>query len=352
MRSFVWVMLAACGSIQATIPDSAVSGDDDAPTLECGARGNACCTNATCNLRASCDGRSCIAADVWAGAPDGTFDFNGGSWIHPLVMGSTAQLPGVKALWGTTSTFVVGVGTQGLALRFDGTNWVKDVAASSALGDLNAVAGASATDVWAVGANHVSHFDGTGWLDFPPPNTNDEPLFAVWMSGPGAGWACGQAGQVWQLTGTTWAQNKREGNAFDKNGLWGSGPNDVWMVGERHSLATGLPLAIEHFDGKTWSDGAGGLDPNGALPALSAVWGLDANHVWAVGGNGTVVFWNGQLWTSLLSQTTDNLVSVWGSGANDVWVAGTTAMHHFDGTVWEAIPGLTSAPVAVWLSAN
>jgi hypothetical protein len=182
--------------------------------------------------------------------------------------------------------------------------------------------------------------------------TNDEPWRAVFMTGPGEGWACGEVGNVAQLHLGVWTKNKREGNGFDNLGLWGSSATDVWMVGERHSLATGLPLKIEHFDGQTWSDGAGGLDPNGSLPKLNAVWGLDANNVWAVGDGGTVVFWNGQLWTQLLSGTQEDLVSVWGSGANDVWVAGSTAMHHFDGAIWESIQGLTSPPVSVWLSTN
>lgn len=122
------------------------------------------------------------------------------------------------------------------------------------------------------------------------------------------------------------------------------------MVGFRHSLATGLPLAIEHYDGQAWSDGAGSLDPQGALPPLNAVWGSDATHVWAVGDNGTIVFWNGQLWKSVLSGTTDKLSAVWGSGPTDVWVAGAGGMRHFNGTTWAPIPGLSSPPIAVWLS--
>ena len=155
-----------------------------------------------------------------------------------------------------------------------------------------------------------------------------------------------------RLQGGVWTKVGRQGNGFDKNGLWASGPNDVWMVGERHSLATGLPLAIEHFDGQSFTNGAGQLDPQGSLPALKAIWGADANHVYAVGGNGTIVFWNGTLWTSILSGTTEDLVAVWGSGPNDVWVASATSMRHFNGQAWAPIPGLSSPPVAVWLSVD
>jgi len=183
-----------------------------------------------------------------------------------------------------------------------------------------------------------------------PPPTNGEPFFAVWLSGPGEGWATGQSGNLAHLSGGTWSFVSRLGGNFGRNGLWGSGPSDVWMVGFNHSLATGSPLAIDHYDGKTWSNGAGMLDPNGTLPPLKAVWGSDTTHVWAVGDGGTIVFWNGVLWKSVLSGTTDNLSAVWGSGPNDVWVAGTGGVRHFNGNAWPPIPGLTSPPVALWLS--
>lgn len=94
---------------------------------QCGHRGLACCAGA-CDPRSSCDGTTCIASDVWASGVDGIADFNGGSWVQPLLSGSTNHVPGVNALWGTTSTFVVGVGAAGLILRYDGTAWHRDVA--------------------------------------------------------------------------------------------------------------------------------------------------------------------------------------------------------------------------------
>jgi hypothetical protein len=103
------------------------------------------------------------------------------------------------------------------------------------------------------------------------------------------GWAVGASGNIARLTGGTWTKTAREGHGYDKTGLWGSGPHDVWMVGERHTVV-GVPLAIEHFDGNAWGDGAGALDPQGTLPPLRAVWGSDASHVWAVGDAGTIVF--------------------------------------------------------------
>ena len=43
------------------------------------------------------------------------------------------------------------------------------------------------------------------------------------------------------------------------------------------------------------------------------------NDAWAVGGGGTTLHWNGTVWSSVPSGTTETLYGVWGSGPNDVW---------------------------------
>jgi hypothetical protein len=318
---------------------------DTGPT--CGQRGQACCPSSMCELRASCDGTACIAADVWASGVDGTANFNGGSWTHPLLGGTTQPLPGVSALWGTTAAFVVGVGTNGIILRRDGTTWHRDrVPSSDGTGSLFAVSGSSATDVWAVGDGVFSHYDGTGWLDSTAPPSNDLPYLGVWMSSATDGWATGVEGILAHFTGGAWVGAGHIGNGFDRSGIWGFAANNIWKVGSHHTL-TGLFAAIDHYDGTSWT---GATISGGDLPVLTAVWGSDPSHVWAVGEAGTIVFYDGALWQPILSGTGDDLTAIWGSGPNDVWVAGASGMRHFNGTGWEAIPGLTSPPVAVWLS--
>jgi hypothetical protein len=328
-----------------------IAGDDAAgPT--CGARGEACCASGMCELRASCDGTACIAADVWASGVDGLANFNGGTWAHPLLGGTTSQVPGVTGLWGTTASFVVGVGAGGLILRKDDAGWHKDQAASAdGTGSLYAVAGASATDVWAVGDGVMVHYDGNGWTSVVAPLHDGEPYTGVWMSGPGTGWATGQSGILAQLTAGTWASVSRQGNGYDKPAIWGTSATNIWRVGENHTL-TGLPGAIQHYDGTSWTTAS--LNGGGMLPPLSAVWGSDASHVWAVGEQGTIVFFDGSLWKPILSNTTEDLKAIWGSGPNDVWVAGASSVFHFNGTAWAplAATGLPSAPSAVWLSVD
>ena len=55
---------------------------------------------------------------------------------------------------------------------------------------------------------------------------------------------------------------------------------------------------------------------------LSAVWGASSSDVWAVGRGGTILHWDGVVWTGTTALAPDELHSVHGSGASDVWAVG------------------------------
>lgn len=57
---------------------------------------------------------------------------------------------------------------------------------------------------------------------------------------------------------------------------------------------------------------------------LHAVWGADANHVWAVGISGTILMWNGAQWAPQASGTNLSLYGLWGrdEGAVNLLVFG------------------------------
>jgi hypothetical protein len=72
--------------------------------------------------------------------------------------------------------------------------------------------------------------------------------------------------------------------------------------------------------------------PSGTTANLAGIWGSGPNDVWAVGGSGTILHWNGSAWSSVSSCITNNLNGVWGSGANDAWAVG------YSGTILERGP--------------
>ncbi len=76
---------------------------------------------------------------------------------------------------------------------------------------------------------------------------------------------------------------------------------------------------------------------------LWAVWGSSANAVWAVGEGGTAVFYNGTQWQvrPVPSQATGAfMVAIHGSAANDVYALAQKALIHYDGNAWSFVANL------------
>jgi hypothetical protein len=109
------------------------------------------------------------------------------------------------------------------------------------------------------------------------------------------------------------------------NGIWGSGPDDVWIVGS--------PSMTIHWDGAQFSRAA-----INKREALLGVWGSGRGDVWAFGTTQTL--WHSQGFEaetggwSKSSGTTGiydgafatPILAMWGSGANDVWAVGASAV--------------------------
>ena len=101
--------------------------------------------------------------------------------------------------------------------------------------------------------------------------------------------------------------------------MWGSGPNDVYAVGEG---------TVAHFDGSTWSLST--IYPIQSI-TLDAVWGTGPNDVWAGASGGAVEHWDGTSWSDASGGFVYYVAALWGSGApNDVWAVGLDGaiLHH------------------------
>ncbi len=112
--------------------------------------------------------------------------------------------------------------------------------------------------------------------------------------------------------------------------IWGTGPTDVYAVGEK---------AILHHDGHAWKREAVEL----ARPddGFSSVWGSSATDVWAASVYGNIYRREGGHW-ALNRRGEDQLQQIWGTGPNDIYVVGGTTdaknvegvVLHFDGKTW------------------
>jgi hypothetical protein len=165
-----------------------------------------------------------------------------------------------------------------------------DVCQELRCGNMTAIHGWSADDLWAVGnlgttiritdaeseAPTVRAFNSQTW----------DAFHGVWAASASDAWAVGSRGLVRHYTGhpTRWDVVSDVPTLRDLRAVSGSSPSDVWAVGDE-----GVVL---HYDGKAWSRvKIAGLGRR--RPKLSAVWVAGPDRVW-IGGQGVVLTLGGK----------------------------------------------------------
>jgi hypothetical protein len=243
--------------------------------------------------------------------------------------------------------------------------------------------------------------DGTPPASAPKPDAGAEPEASV----PEASLEAGARG----CTPDTWCAVALPASPVSLNGVWGSGPNDVWIVGS--------PDLVLHWDGArlvsakadtpqtlfgVWGssgddvwmfssgaaiwhtggfrDGSANLAPVGPSEAgagyapgpIAAVWGSSANDVWAVGplvlDPPTPPVWHcdgwrggAPNWSAVLTSSADppqpepiSFNAVWGSADTGVWITGMggktrNGVTTNGATKWTAVNSNTSLDLyALW----
>ena len=228
-------------------------------------------------------------------------------------------------------------GVHAGACPLEGWCWVSPLPQGN---DLLDVWSDDPSDVWAVGgAGTIVHWDGTRWSLAESGTTAF--LSSVWGTGPSDVWAAGGAGTIVHWDGVRWTATP-SGTRVDISRLWGSGSDDVWAVGQTYSAdvatmgvdtITHTAGLVLHWDGHSWSAVS---VPTTAY--LADLWGTGPNDVWAVGNDAdswVVLRWDGHQWSELARLDGGLPISgIWGSGPDDVRVYGDLIMYHFDGHAW------------------
>jgi len=184
-------------------------------------------------------------------------------------------------------------------------------------------------------------------------------------------WAVGTQGTVLHWNGKGWTNQYSVDSSITMTGLWGSAPNDLWMVGVKVGNLAVEPATsvIRHWDGFGWTDvshppSMSFADVTGSAPdnvwAVGAsaplrwdgtswkqqpcpfcctncttlgVWTDDPGDVWVVGPRNLVARWEGSTWTPPAGVFDAAWSATWGSGPNDVWVVGQGgALAHWNGS--------------------
>jgi hypothetical protein len=259
------------------------------------------------------------ATEVFAVGKGERLQYDGHQWTSQQTVDTLTQL------WGSAPNAVYAITTSGAVKEYNGTTWA--TVAGPVGSPLTTITGAGSV-VYAANGDTVITI-GTG--GFPTPTSAQNGLVnAVWLSGPGTGWAVGYSnGFVVQGTNGVWLPVTSVTTALLVD-VWGSGPSDVYAVGS----TGGTNGTIIHYDGSQWSV-ASSAAPN----ELQAVFGTTASSVWAVGVGGTIMHNTGGTWTTVTSPVTSNLNGLGGvPGASDLWAVGDSAtILHYVGGTWTAV---------------
>ncbi len=323
------------------------------------------------------------AASIPDGSPDASSELGTGFLEDiPLSSASLAasSIPGdprytnIFSLFGFTKTDAWGVGSNGLAIHYDGVVWIQTPTPLGTDQALFSVWGTSPTRLWAV-SNSKTVLRGSGgpggvgfaWEALPNVEGDSlNPFYAVWAPTDGALWVGGSGvedrsyrtsilhGDATLGNNPSWSYVSTERpDRLDRfithsvepvYALWGSRENDFWIAGGYgtigHATEDGVRWQIDYTETLTEN-------------ALLSLHGTSATNVWAVGAGGTVRAWNAaeNRWSYVASPTTRTLNAVRAFDNGEIWVAGdASTLLTYDGRAWRRVdvPGPKRRLLCVW----
>jgi hypothetical protein len=283
-----------------------------------------------------------------------------------------------------------------IILHWNGTAWSSVPAprqSASASYRLSAIAGDSATDIWAAGTKVASsgkasplilHWNGQAWSNASPATPATGELSGISADTARDAWAVGQGAAdrtlILRWNGSTWSRvpSPDPGKSFDALTAVAAGPaKNAWATGSYSKTAASPSQALAlHWNGTAWSAAALPGLGNGTT-TLNAVTVLTTRQAWAAGSScppagcapGTkvpalILNWNGTSWSK--ASTPDlpagnELTGVAAISASNAWAVGAGASPGRTGTVtlivrwngrsWSTVtsprPGVSSGFAAV-----
>jgi hypothetical protein len=235
----------------------------------------------------------------------------------------------------------------------------------STFAELNSAFATSPTQAWAVGESRVpasgdnfnaliEEWNGSAWSIVPGANvgpaTSTTPLYGVSGSGPDDVWAVGQDSNtntslIEHWNGTSWdlvASPATEPANAQLNTVSADSPTDAWAGG--YAFPGTITSLIEHWNGTAWT-----VVPN-AAPSVTEIISIAAvspSDVWALGRVGTgpqrdrsnvMEHWNGSQWSVVTLPTSALLSSISAVSANDVWAVGNDGViDQWNGSQWNQV---------------
>jgi hypothetical protein len=264
------------------------------------------------------------AAHAWAVGRGGTILFFNGSVWSRRESPTAVDLNDVLAL---DRTHVWAVGAEGTVIFFNGTSWSAQTSQTNQT--LNGIAGLDTTHVWAVGANGtILFFNGVSWSQQASGSSN--ALMSITVCDAAHVWAAGSAGTILFFDGASWSP--QPGGASDGwiTGISAADQAHIWAAGYRQS-GRALSYFLLFYDGSAWS-----IQSEGTDFWLNDVTAIDANDVWAVGSEGTIMRFRDGSWNEQPGLTGETLYGVSALDGGHVWAVGNAGVTLFSNGSWIA----------------
>jgi hypothetical protein len=209
---------------------------------------------------------------------------SGGVWVT----GDSGTSVSLKGISGTGPNDIYAVGAAGTILHSsDGSTWTAQDSGTTV--SLFRIWGSGPSDVYAVGQNGtILHSKGDGsWTREASNTTND--IHGIWGSSPSNVYALGLQ-QVLRSTGDrTWTQEAAFTGIYFYS-LWGSGPADInigsWYT-EKGPTYSGIYRSVGDGQWVSQLVQATASDPNSSY--FWGIWGSGPGDVYAVGDRGHIL---------------------------------------------------------------
>ncbi len=257
------------------------------------------------------------------------FRFDGDAW-QPLPDPGTLVDMGLMDVWGFAQGGIIAISDFAIALHYDGQAWTKSITSSDYL---RGVWGSAPDDVWAVGGvldTVVLRYDGGAWTKTPTGDLPTVgPLAAVWGDGPSEIVAVGN-GAILGFDGQDWSQMETtpiiDSFLMIFENAWGTSIDDLFVVGQHGLTFEGVLL---HYGGQAWEQPD--LGPAAVGSSLRGVHGSGPDDVWVVGerdGAGVVIRFDGSAWSEVDGPFSFPLNEVWVAAPDRIFAVGES------GVVW------------------
>lgn len=297
------------------------------------------------SLRAVKIGAALLLASLATHACAGSQGQDAGVW-EEVESPTTQQL---DAIWGAAADDIWAVGHGGVAIHYDGAAWTASSTGTSAV--LYSVWGAPSGKFWAGGDDTMIRWEGGQWV--PDPWFTGRSIAQIRGSGADDVWVALSAESVlahWD--GASWSEVAAPEDEFI-SALWVPAPGQVWAMGLERGVYRRSAGAWEFFElpdeGGVWI----GSSLSGCGP--DDLWAT-ANVVGAAGGGAVAYHWDGATWTSTSFYADPAVVPAtldagFCRAPGDVWMVGGFASYRGDEAGWEhaSVDAFLSE---VWVSAT